>query len=70
MNTYILSFPFHPDRFNPDSVEHRRKLLEAFKVSDKLETPTGAGLRKRITGRTNDRLGETHRVAERVQERA
>lgn len=30
---YILSFPFHPDRFNPDSVEHRRLLVEAFKAA-------------------------------------
>jgi hypothetical protein len=68
--TYVIKIDISPSDFNPNSVEHRRKLLEAFKVSDKLETPTGAGLRKRITGRTNDRLGETHRVAERVQERA
>ena len=31
--TYIINFPFHPDRFNPDSVEHRRMLIEAFKAA-------------------------------------
>ena len=30
---YIINFPFHPDRFNPDSVEHRRLLIEAFKAA-------------------------------------
>ena len=33
MNTYILSFPFHPDRFNPDSVEQRIALIAAFKAA-------------------------------------
>ena len=31
--TYIINFPFHPDRFNPDSVEHRRLLIGAFKAA-------------------------------------
>ena len=31
--TYIINFPFYPDRFNPDSVEHRRMLIEAFKAA-------------------------------------
>ena len=31
MNAYLVIFPFHPDRFNPDSVEHRRLLCAAFK---------------------------------------
>ena len=31
--TYIINFPFHPDRFNPDSVEHRRLLIEGFKAA-------------------------------------
>ena len=30
---YILSFPFHPDRFNPDSVEQRIALIAAFKAA-------------------------------------
>lgn len=32
-NTYIISFPFHPDRFNPDSVEQRIALIAAFKTA-------------------------------------
>lgn len=34
MNTpYIICFPFHPDRFNPDSVEQRIALIAAFKAA-------------------------------------
>jgi hypothetical protein len=46
---YILSFPFHPDRFNPDSVEQRIALIAAFKA---------ARLATNITADINVRRGE------------